>query len=54
MKINAITDAHHNVTKSNIMTYGKPEIILYIFFLVIKNVPFMDFFIIVKEKEIKR
>lgn len=52
--MNAITDAHYYVTKSNIMTYGKPERILYIFFLIIKKCPFPGFFIIVKEKEMKR
>ena len=44
-KVNAITDAHHDVTKSNILTAGKLEIVIYIFFLIIKiNVPFMDSF----------
>lgn len=44
-KINAITDARHNVTKSDMTTFGKPEIILYIFFLIIKKyAPFMDSF----------
>lgn len=49
-KINAIIDAHHNVTKSSIMTFDKPEIILYIFFLIIKICHFYRFLFYCKRK----
>lgn len=39
MKKDAITDAQHNVTQGNITTAGKPNIVIYIFFIIIKIMP---------------
>lgn len=53
-KINAITGAHHDVTQSSIMAFGKPEIKLYIFLIIKKKCSFYGLIFIVKEKEMQR